>query len=97
MVGAGTDGASVNVGSVNGLKGKMQGALPWLLWTWCYSHCLELACKNTFSSPLNSMIQEMLLRLFYIYEKSPKKSRELTSRKFMNCQKEAISLLGVKE
>ena len=58
--------ASVNLGNVNGLKGKIQGALPWLLWTWCYAHCLELACKDAFSSPLLSMIQEMLLRLLHL-------------------------------
>lgn len=46
-------------------------------WSWCYAHRLELACKEAFVSPLFTMIQEMLLRLYYLYEKSPKKSREL--------------------
>ena len=31
MIGGGTDGASVNIGDQNGMKGKMQEALPWLL------------------------------------------------------------------
>ena len=44
------------------------GALP---------HCLELACKNALSSILFKGIEEMLLRLYYVYEKSPKKMREL--------------------
>ena len=28
------------------LKGMMQRSLPWLHWSWCYAHRLELACKN---------------------------------------------------
>ena len=79
LVGGGTDGASVNVGEHNGLRGRMQQALPWLYWSWCYAHRLELACKDAFSSPLFTTLQEMLLRVYYIYEKSPKKSRELAS------------------
>lgn len=77
LIGVGTDGASVNVGEQTGLKGQMQSALPWLFWSWCYAHRIELACKDAFSSSLFSSIQEMLLRLYYIYEKSAKKSREL--------------------
>ena len=79
LVGVGTDGATVNIGEHNGLKGQMQRALPWLFWGWCYVHRLELACKDAFSSSLFSTVQEVLLRLYYIYEKSPKKSRDLES------------------
>lgn len=79
LVGGGTDGASVNVGEHNGLKAQMQQALPWLFWSWCYAHRLELACKSAFSSSLFTDITDMLLRLFYIYEKSPKKSHELAN------------------
>lgn len=79
LIGIGTDGATVNVGAHTGLRGQMQRALPWLFWSWCYAHRLELAYKDAFSSSLFSSIQEMLLRLYYLYEKSPKKSRELES------------------
>ena len=79
LVGVGTDGASVNVGGINGLRGKIQQELPWIYWSWCNAHRLELACKDAFCSPLFSFLQEMLLRLYYIYEKSPKKSRELAT------------------
>ena len=77
LVGGGTDGASVNIARHNGLKGQIQNAIPWFYWCWCYAHRLELACKDGFCSPLFVSIQEMLLRLYYIYEKSSKKSREL--------------------
>ena len=79
LVGGGSDGASVNVSECNELKGMMQQHLPCFYWSWCYCHRLELACtcKYAFSSPLYSTIQEMLLCLYYLYEKSPKKSRDL--------------------
>ena len=78
LVGGGTDGASVNVGEQNGMKGKLQKELSWLQWVWCYAHRLELACKDAFSSQLFKDVDEMLLRLYYLYSKSRKKSRELT-------------------
>ena len=79
LVGGGTDGASVNIAPINDMRAQLQGALPWLFWSWCYAHQLELACKDAFASPLCSAILEMLLRLYYLYEKSPKKSRELSA------------------
>ena len=77
LVGGGTDGASVNVGEQNGMRGMMLRASPWLMWSWCFAHRLELACKSALSSKLFKDIEEMLLRLYYLYEKSPKKVREL--------------------
>ena len=59
------------------MRGTMQRALPWLFWAWCYAHRLELACYDSLSSNLFKDIQEMLLRLYYLYEKLAKKSREL--------------------
>ena len=73
LVGGGTDGASVNVARQNGMRGIMQSAHPWLVWAWCYAHRLELACKNAFTSHLFKEIEEMLLRLYYLYEKSPRR------------------------
>ena len=77
FIGGGTDGASVNIGEQNGMKGKLQKHLPWLFWAWCYGHCLELACKIALSSNLFKSVSEMLLKLYSIYSKSPKKTREL--------------------
>ena len=33
LVGGGTDGASMNIAPVNGMRGKLQSALPWLFWS----------------------------------------------------------------
>ena len=77
LVGIGSDGATVNISAQNGVRGQIQNALPWLFWAWCYCHRLELACHDSLSSSLFKEIDEMLLRLYYLYEKSPKKCREL--------------------
>ena len=50
LVGGGTDGAKVNVAEQNGMRGIMQSAHPWLMWSWCYAHHLKLACKNALIS-----------------------------------------------
>lgn len=55
----------------------MQSAHPWLLWSWCYAHRLELACKNALTSKLYKDVEEMLLCLYHLYEKSPKKIQQL--------------------
>ena len=79
LVGGGTDDASVNVAHHSGMRGKMQSVLPWLMWSWCYAHILELACKGALTSTLFKDIEEMLLRLYYLYHKSPKKCRDLVA------------------
>jgi hypothetical protein len=63
LVGAGTDGASVNSGEQTGLKGQMQHALPIPR---CFAHRIELACIDSFTSPFFLRVQEMLLCLYYI-------------------------------
>lgn len=78
LIGGGTDRASVNISGQNGMKGKMQKKLEWLFWAWCFAHRLELACKDSFVSKTFTSITDMLLRLYYLYSKSPKKLRELS-------------------
>jgi len=72
LVDCGTDGASVNVVDQNGMKGKLEDSLPWMHWAWCYAHRLELGCNDAFSSQVFRDIDGMLLRLYYLHEKSPK-------------------------
>ena len=76
LVGVATDGASANIAS-RGLKGIVQEKLPWIVWTWCIAHRIELAIKDALKGSAFDLIDEMLLRLYYLYEKSPKKCREL--------------------
>ena len=46
---------------------------------WCLAHRLELAIKDALNDTFFKSIDEMLLRLYYLYEKSPKKCTELDS------------------
>lgn len=45
---------------------------------WCLAHRLELAIKDAFTSTSFDAINDMLLKLYYPYEISLKKCRELT-------------------
>jgi hypothetical protein len=76
LVGIGTDGASANIAAA-GLKGLVEKEIPWVYWSWCLDHRVELAVKDALKGTSFDLIDEMLLRLYYIYEKSPKKCREL--------------------
>ena len=76
LVGVGTDGASANI-AAHGLKGLVERRLPWVFWMWCMAHRLELSVKDALKGTAFDAIDEFLLRLYYLYEKSPKKCREL--------------------
>ena len=76
LVGFGTDGAAANI-SKQGLKGLVEKELKLVFWMWCLAHRLELSVKDSLTGTVFDSINEMLLRLYYIYEKSPKKCREL--------------------
>uniref|UniRef100_A0A1X7UJN0 DUF4371 domain-containing protein n=1 Tax=Amphimedon queenslandica TaxID=400682 RepID=A0A1X7UJN0_AMPQE len=76
LVEVATDGASANIES-GGLKGIVKEKLPWIFWTWCIGHRIELAIKDAFKGTAFDLIDEMLLGFYYLYEKSSKKCREL--------------------
>ena len=76
LVGGGTDGASVNIGEQNGMRGKLQKELPWPYFTWCYAHRLELPCKDASRCRLLRTWMKCC-HLYSLYSKSQKKSREL--------------------
>ena len=43
---------------------------------WCLANCLELAIKDALKPTVFDLVDELLLRLYYLYEKSPKRCRE---------------------
>ena len=45
--------------------------MPWIVVFWCMAHRLELAI-DALKSGLLSQIDELLLRIYYLYEKAPK-------------------------
>jgi len=76
LIGFGCDGTNVNIAE-GGLKGLLNKEFPWLIVNWCLSHRLELAIKDALKSTYFDSVDELLLRLYYLYEKSPKKLRQL--------------------
>ena len=77
LIGMGCDGASVNMGSTSGLKGLLTEAMPWIVVFWCLAHRLELALKDALKNTFFAQVDEMLLRIYYLYKNSPKKCTEL--------------------
>ena len=75
--GLNVDGASVNTGVHRGLGAKIRELAPWLTVVHCFNHRLELAVKDTFKGTFFDEIDTMLLKLYYLYKKSAKRTREL--------------------
>ena len=76
LIGFGCDGTNVNIAE-GGLKGLLTKDFPWLVVIWCLSHRLELSLKDALKSTYFDVIDDLLLKLYYLYEKSPKKCRQL--------------------
>ena len=73
LVGFAADGASVNRGDKDGVISRLKSTLPWVIYIWCVAHRLELSLKGTVFDD----VDDVLLRLYYLYENSPKKLRQL--------------------
>ena len=76
IVGIGTDGAAANITGA-GLKGLVEKEIPWVIWMWCMAHRLELVVKDALKHTHFELVDDMLLRLYLLYENSSKKCREL--------------------
>ena len=77
LVGFGSDGASVNSGKKEGVITLLQNENEWITFGWCVAHRLELALKDSLSGTAFADIDELLLRMHYLYKRSPKKLRQL--------------------
>ena len=56
----------------------LQEINPWLMFGWCSPHRLELALKDSLSNQeLFKEVDDIILRLYYLYKKSPKKLHQL--------------------
>ena len=77
LVGFGSDGAAVNSGKKEGVKTLLQQDNPWLTFGWCVAHRLELALKDSLSGTAFDDVDELILRMYYLYKRSPKKLRQL--------------------
>lgn len=68
LVGFGSDGGSV----AGVLRGYLEADIPWVVVFWNLAHRLELSLKDTLKSTFFLKIDEIIMRLYYLYEKSPK-------------------------
>ncbi len=50
---------------------------PWIVCFWCLAHRLELSLQDALKNTFFNTIDDLLLRLYYLYQNSPKKCREL--------------------
>ena len=55
----------------------MKESYPWLQVIYCFSYRLELSIKDAFQTDAFVKIDEMLMKMYYLYQKSPKRVREL--------------------
>ena len=77
LVGFGSDGASVNRGRKEGVKTILQRDNEWLTFGWCVAHRMELALKDGLSGTSFDDVDNLILNMYYLYKKSPKKLRQL--------------------
>ena len=77
LSGFGADGATVNRERKEGVIAILQKDVPWLIYVWCVAHRLELSVKDSLEGSCFTEVDDMLLRLYYLYENSPKKLRQL--------------------
>ena len=76
LIGFGCDGTNANIAD-GGLKGFLKEAVPWVFVFWCLGHCHELSLKDALKTTFFASVDELLLQVYYTYEKAPKKCREL--------------------
>ena len=69
------DGAVVNTGIHHGAL--MKESSPWLQVIHCFNHILELSIKDAFKTDTCVKIDKILMKMCYLYQKSPKRLREL--------------------
>lgn len=77
LIGFAADGATVNRGQREGVIGILNANLPWVIYVWCVAHRLELSMKDALQHTCFDSVDDMLLRLYDLYENSPKKLRQL--------------------
>ena len=66
------DGATANTGIHSGLGVKFKETAPWISVIHCFNHRLELAVKDMFDGTFFKYIDTMLVKVYYLYRKSPK-------------------------
>ena len=66
---------------MRGVRAIMKEEMPWIVFVWCMAHRLELAIQDALKDTFFDEIGDMVLRILYLHQKSPKKLRELKVNK----------------
>jgi len=78
LIGAGSDGASVNIGRNNSVATRLREGRPYVLLVHCIAHRLELGVLTAIKdNAMLTMVQDMLKKVHKHYHYSPKALREL--------------------
>ncbi len=77
LVGFTSDGASVNRGCNDSIKTRLREKSPWMVFIWCVAHRLELALSDALKTTEFKEVDDMLLKMYLLYNKAPKKLRQL--------------------
>ena len=78
LIGAGSDGARVNIGRNNSVATRMQEDREYVVIGHCVSHRLEIGVVDAIrDNPYMAIVQDMLKKIYKHYHYSPKALREL--------------------
>ena len=58
----------------------MKEEMPWIVFVWCMAHRLELAFQDALKDTFFDEIDNMILKIFYLYQKSPKKLKKIKGK-----------------
>ena len=67
IIAYGADGASKNRDQFNGVIALMREKYPLVYFIWCLAHSLELSLKDAIGETCFKSVDDMILRLYYLY------------------------------
>ena len=78
------------------MKSLIQHENPWITFGWCIAHRLELALKDSLKGTDFDNIDDLILKMYYLYRCSPKKLPQL--KEFVEIYSDSFEFLdgGVK-
>ena len=83
-------GLIVNCGKKEGMKTILQNECEWMTFGWCVAHHLEPALKDSLGKTTFSGGDKLILHMYFLYKKSPKKLQQL--RELVNVLKKCMNL-----
>ena len=92
LIGFTSDGANLNKGCLNSVKTVLRELSPWLVFIWCIAHRLELSLSDALKDTEFKEVDTMLLQLYLLYRKAPKKFRQL--KELHDIYKETLEFEG---